>query len=186
MILGVFCESPIIIDLLKPHLPFSIQPYDTKEELMTAWNNGEIQSILWEKEREVSIQSKGRHLTLSKPFHMRELLVFFEDSQKIYTLGSYVFDPQKRLLKPLDTKRPSIPLREKETQLLCLLLASRDQGVSRQKLLTEIWRVQPGMETRTLETHIYHLRQKLEDDPHHPQILQNTADGYVLSIPPES
>jgi DNA-binding response OmpR family regulator len=52
--------------------------------------------------------------------------------------------------------------------------------VSRETLLHEVWGYNPAVTTHTLETHIYRLRQKIEKDPAHAQILMTDSGGYRL------
>jgi DNA-binding response OmpR family regulator len=52
--------------------------------------------------------------------------------------------------------------------------------VSRDVLLHEVWGYNAGVTTHTLETHIYRLRQKIELDPSHTQLLVTEAGGYKL------
>lgn len=55
-----------------------------------------------------------------------------------------------------------IELTGREVELLEALLDAGEEGLSRERLLQEIWHYAPDLETHTLETHIYRLRQKLE------------------------
>lgn len=74
-----------------------------------------------------------------------------------------------------------IRLTEKEAALLEILVKADGQGVSRDNLLRHVWRYAPDVETHTLETHIYRLRQKIEDDPANPAIVVTDGDGYRLN-----
>ena len=69
-------------------------------------------------------------------------------------------------------------LTEKEVALLRFLHAQKGKSITRKELLEQIWEYADGVETHTLETHIYRLRQKIEKDPAKPEILQTTEDGY--------
>jgi DNA-binding response OmpR family regulator len=72
-----------------------------------------------------------------------------------------------------------IRLTEKETRLICFL---KEKGgyVSRDELLGTIWGYVDGVETHTLETHIYRLRQKIEKNPSIPEIILTKDDGYMI------
>ncbi len=67
----------------------------------------------------------------------------------------------------------------KEFDLLRLLVQCRGEVVSRDRILNEVWGYDAMPTTRTVDTHIVKLRQKLEDDPAHPQcILSVYGEGY--------
>lgn len=74
-----------------------------------------------------------------------------------------------------------IRLTEKEVAILCCLMKSKGSSVSRQSLLDAVWAYADGVETHTLETHIYRLRQKIEADPSAPAILLTEDNGYRLN-----
>ena len=75
----------------------------------------------------------------------------------------------------------AVRLTEKEVALLLLLAEAKGGFVSREQLLDDIWQYAQDVETHTLETHIYRLRQKIEDDPADPRILKTSDAGYYLS-----
>lgn len=95
------------------------------------------------------------------------------------TIGDYELDTRDNLW----TKAGEAPLRltEKETAILAHMKAAGGKAVSRQELLEHVWSYVRDVETHTLETHIYRLRQKIEDDPSMPKILITEGDGYVLA-----
>lgn len=101
--------------------------------------------------------------------------------EKDITIQGFVFKPIDFLLvSQNDDQR--ILLTEKERNIL-LFLADRDKGaVKKDDLLHEIWNYAPDLETHTLETHIYRLRQKIEGDPTNPKILITENDGYRLLL----
>jgi DNA-binding response OmpR family regulator len=58
----------------------------------------------------------------------------------------------------------TIELRPKEFELLAALVRHRGRVVSRAELLREVWGYAADAESRTVETHLAALRQRLEDD----------------------
>ena len=94
-------------------------------------------------------------------------------------IGPYTFRPAVKILeRENDHKR--IRLTEKETNILKFLYRERDSSVSRETLLHEVWGYNAGVTTHTLETHIYRLRQKIEENPSEAQILLTDEGGYRL------
>lgn len=75
---------------------------------------------------------------------------------------------------------PPITLTEKEIALLVYLWLCKS-AVTREDLLRDVWSYAAGVDTHTIETHIYRLRQKIETDPGNPKILLTTKDGYQLA-----
>jgi DNA-binding response OmpR family regulator len=91
-------------------------------------------------------------------------------------IGPYTFHPSAKLLQSDNRK---VRLTEKETNILKFLHASAGT-VPRDILLHEVWGYGPAVATHTLETHIYRLRKKIEQDPARAQILLTEEGGYRL------
>lgn len=100
---------------------------------------------------------------------------------KSLIIGDYRVNFQNNGLKNQKNGK-IIHLTEKEVHILQFLSQNQDKIVSRRELLDEIWGYAEGVETHTLETHIYRLRQKIEQDPADPHILITEDQGYRLRI----
>ncbi|MDE2487474.1 MAG: response regulator transcription factor [Alphaproteobacteria bacterium] len=97
----------------------------------------------------------------------------------VFRLGVYEFRPAAKLL--VDENQRKIRLTEKETNILKYLYRAGEKPVSREELLAEVWGYNAGVTTHTLETHVYRLRQKIEDDPANARLLLTEAGGYKLA-----
>ena len=73
-------------------------------------------------------------------------------------------------------------LTEKETEILWKLLNKIDHQISQKELLKEIWGYDESIETRTLETHIYRIRKKLNSIGAKDYKINNIDNSYVLSL----
>ncbi len=74
-----------------------------------------------------------------------------------------------------------VPLRPKEFDLLAALGARAGAVASREALLREVWRYEPDVTSRTVDTHVLELRRKLEADPARPRhLLTVRKTGYRL------
>lgn len=93
-------------------------------------------------------------------------------------IGPYVFDSINSELHHYDGR--VMRLTDKEKDILLLLGEAKGEGVSRETLLEKVWAYVPNLETHTLETHIYRLRQKIEKDPTKPKILLTDGSGYKI------
>jgi two-component system alkaline phosphatase synthesis response regulator PhoP len=75
-----------------------------------------------------------------------------------------------------------VNLAAKEAELLRLLINHREQVLSREEILKQLWSDQPFITERTVDVHIAWLRQKLEDAPQTPKhILTVRGEGYRLT-----
>lgn len=76
-------------------------------------------------------------------------------------------------------------LTPKEFELLLLFMQNPGRVLSRRTIMEEVWHTSYLGDTRTLDVHIRWLRQKIEPDPSHPQILRTQRGvGYVLGGEP--
>jgi DNA-binding response OmpR family regulator len=96
----------------------------------------------------------------------------------VFPIGPYSFRPGTKLL--VNERGSKVRLTEKETAILRYLYRSGEKPVSREVLLQEVWGYNSGVTTHTLETHIYRLRQKIEQDPANAALLVTEAGGYKL------
>ena len=75
----------------------------------------------------------------------------------------------------------TVSLTPMEYELLVALAQRRGQVTSRQELLAEVWGYGPSVMSRTVDTHVRQLRQKLEDDADAPQVILTVRKaGYRL------
>ncbi|MGH9353152.1 MAG: winged helix-turn-helix domain-containing protein, partial [Terriglobia bacterium] len=70
-----------------------------------------------------------------------------------------------------------VALSAREFQLLQYFIEHRGKTVSREELLKEVWGYDATPNTRTVDVHVAWLRQKIEDDPKRPQLIQ-TVQGF--------
>ena len=70
-----------------------------------------------------------------------------------------------------------------EFQVLAYLVDHEGEVVSRDDLLDKVWGYDTFPTTRTIDTHMLHLRQKIEDDPKNPVYLKTAhGKGYILDL----
>ena len=106
---------------------------------------------------------------LKKPFKIREFLreldrLFtskFLKTTEIFFMYHLKFLPYQRVLINEKTKQKQY-LTEKENNLLFYFYNNKNIEIAKNDLLSEIWGVSKNINTHTLETHIYRLKQKLQ------------------------
>lgn len=105
---------------------------------------------------------------LTKPFNPRELVARVRAvlrryqkatrPERIVKIGQVTIDPQRREVK---VKGKPIELRTKEFDLLLTLARHKGIVLSRDQLLDMVWGYDFYGQTRTVDVHIAHLREKL-------------------------
>lgn len=100
------------------------------------------------------------------------------DVPKTITAGPLTADPTARRI----TKNGAeIPLKNKEYELLLFLMRHPEQVFSREDLYELIWGLESMGDNITVAVHINRLREKIEDDPARPKLLQTVwGVGYRL------
>ncbi len=129
----------------------------------------------------------GANDYVAKPFRLGELMARLraqlrqheatEDAE--FVIGPYLFQPAHKLLVDTQTRRKT-RLTEKEAAILRFLYRAGGKPVPRETLLGEVWGYNAGVNTHTLETHIYRLRQKIERDSANAALLVTAEGGYRL------
>lgn len=67
----------------------------------------------------------------------------------------------------------------KEFELLKLLISNKGKVFTRDFLLDRVWGYEYSQDTRTVDVHIRHLRQKVEEDPSNPRYIETVRGlGY--------
>ncbi len=99
-----------------------------------------------------------------------------------YRFGGLMVDVASRSVFRAGTL---VPLRPKEIDLLIALCRARGAVVSRGDLLNRVWGYDPAVVTRTVDTHVAALRQRLEPDPENPTLILTVwKAGYRVPIQP--
>ena len=106
---------------------------------------------------------------LKKPFKISDFLreldrLFtskFLKTTEIFFMYHLKFLPYQRVLINEKTKQKQY-LTEKENNLLFYFYNNKNIEIAKNDLLSEIWGVSKNVNTHTLETHIYRLKQKLQ------------------------
>jgi two-component system alkaline phosphatase synthesis response regulator PhoP len=125
---------------------------------------------------------------VTKPFEMLELLARIEALLRrppshamggIYRFGSVSVN--KRAIAVTRAGR-AVHLSAREFELLVYFLEHPGVSLTRDKILYDVWGYENGTQTRTVDVHVASLRQKLENDPKHPEfILTESGVGYKFS-----
>ena len=121
---------------------------------------------------------------LKLPATINEINSIIESSvaKKVFNKNSsikikdYFLDKnEKKLIK--DNK--FIILTEKEIQLLELFIKNK-KAISKYKILSVVWNYSSDADTHTVETHIYRLRKKINDNFSDNNFILNNKEGYYL------
>jgi len=123
---------------------------------------------------------------VTKPFSIRELLarvnaVLRRAKSNGQEAEQYFFGDVEVNVRMCQVTRAGKPLEfsTKEFDLLKYFLVHRGETLSRDRLLEEVWGYEHFPTTRTVDTHILRLRQKVEPKPDDPRyILTVHGTGY--------
>lgn len=123
---------------------------------------------------------------VTKPFRPMELLSRIKNvlrrsgkNQSVYTFADLRIDT---LRAAVTRAGKDVPLSALEYRLLLTFLNHRGEVLSRSRLLEEIWDVAGDfVNDNTLTVYIKRLREKIEEDPAHPDIIKTVRGlGYLM------
>jgi len=172
----------IYLHLQDPFLKGTLSPLLTQAGFHVTADDTDCDGVLYTPPYTPKTIPALNFLDIPQPLRLPDFLALL--TRLPYTqhllFSHFSFDLREKILTDLLSQKTS-RLTEKEAQLLHFFIQHKDHPVSKETLLKEIWAYHPEAETHTLETHIYRLRQKLEEDPTSPQVLINCREGYVLA-----
>lgn len=127
-----------------------------------------------------------------KPFSVHEMLARIEavlrrSAERPRDITDVEFeggkaDFERREIRFEDGQR--VELSDKEVELLRYLACHVGRAISREELLSRVWRINPNaiVETRTIDMHIARLREKLRDPSSAPRVILTVrGKGYMLA-----
>lgn len=122
---------------------------------------------------------------ITKPFSVRELLARIkvvlrrnvkEEQVQVLSFGELTIYLDKH---EVFKKGEKAELTLKEFELLKLLVMNKGKVLTRDFLLDKVWGYEYYGETRTVDVHVRHLRQKIEDDDSNPRYIETVRGiGY--------
>lgn len=193
--LGLIGEQPIQLVLLDVRLP-DISGFDVCRQIRAA---GMRQPIIMltardEETDKVLGLELGADDYVVKPFSLRELVsriratlrrsygdLAIPAAQEKIAFGDIVLDLERLQVWRRDQQ---ISLTPTEFRLLRYLVSNPERPISRDTLIESVWGYTNDVgDDRTVDVHIRHLREKLEDDPTTPRWLL-TVRGFGYKFKP--
>lgn len=131
---------------------------------------------------------------LTKPFSPREVLARMkaifrrlepreksDETVETLTIGEITADLTNY---QVTVSGKEIILTPKEFELLVYFMQRKNRVIDRDTLLERIWNFDFSGQSRIVDVHISHLREKIEKDPKHPKYLQTIRGfGYKFQEP---
>lgn len=128
---------------------------------------------------------------INKPFELKELVLRLERSIKAKDLLS--LNPEEiqigklkiwfKRYEVLDGNNQIVPLGQKECAILELLYRRKNEAISRDEIINNVWGEDAFPSNRTVDNYIVHLRKWAETDPTNTLIISSIRGiGYKLEI----
>ena len=159
---------------------------NTIDEVVKFKNDHQRNSdIICLSEQKFNSISEHKDLRIIKqPFSFSELLELINKikdrkaSHKNFVFGDYIYVPkQAKFIN--NVNKVDIKLTDLENKLVLFILKNKN-GVSKKSILQSVWEHKTELNTHTLESLIYRLRRKIENDPNNPKILIQIEKKYFL------
>jgi len=193
-----FCQQQvpdlIILDIMLP----GIDGLEVCKRLRTSNTTAKVPIIMLTAKGEEIDKVVGLEIGaddyITKPFSIRELMA----RVKAILRRTEDADPEPKIIKAgdltIDTSRYEVYKKGerldftlKEFELLKLLVLNQGKVLSRDYLLDQVWGYEYFGETRTVDVHIRHIRQKLDDNADASNYIETIRGvGYKFIAPIDS
>lgn len=184
-------EKPdlILLDVMLP----GIDGYDVCKEIRKDISISNLPIIMITAKSEELDKILGLELGaddyITKPFSIRELLARVKallrrtaslPADKSYKFDNIIIDFENHEVTK-ENKRVELTL--KEFEVLEILIKNKGRVITREFLLDKVWGYEYIGETRTVDVHIRHIRQKIEEDDKAPKYIETIRGvGYRFNI----
>lgn len=163
-------DSPEKAQVIIASFGKSDAPLDEFEKMMAAYPA--LGSVLVypkgssepDEDRLKSLRAYG---VFHKPLHVPSFLDALATETRLRALKAprvlakkIVFNPHTRIM---EGGKKNVELSEREAGFLLAVLDAGEQGLSREKAMTDVWRFHREAESHAVDTAAYRLRQKLQD-----------------------
>jgi len=184
-------EKPdlVLLDVMLP----GIDGYDVCKEIRRDNDISNIPIIMITAKSEELDKILGLELGaddyITKPFSIRELTArvkavlrrtAIQPVDKAFKFDNITIDFEKHEVLKYGKR---IELTLKEFEVLEILIKNKGRVITRDFLLDKVWGYEYIGETRTVDVHIRHLRQKLEEDDKTPKYIETIRGvGYRFTL----
>ena len=176
----------VILDVMLPRLNGFEVAKRMKGDPSTASIPLLILSAKGESEHRIKGLELGADDYLAKPFSPKELLLRIKAllrrrqasvAEEVLVVGPFTVD-RTSLKVTVEGRR--LDLTSTEFKLLSLLIGKEGFIQSREELLQEVWGYRNSVDTRTVDTHMRRLREKLGE--HSPHLETIRGEGYRFLV----
>ena len=175
------------IDLAQSDIPMLFcSKENTQKEFQNFLRNKSFKNtyIVLNSPYEKKIKNKNKALLIDLPLNLRELFLVLQNLIIQKEDSEYHNIKFKKVLldmagKYIKTSQASIKLTDKEAKILWHLIKGKGLSISQNFLLKKIWGYEDDIETKTLTTHIYTIRKKINESIDIFSI-ENSERGYCI------
>ncbi len=182
-----------ILEEIKTYLPFNIFNYFDEKEFLKHLETNEIdiKKSLFLVKKKSKFFYKNLKINKNQIFEIPDLPINlysliekiniqlikqrYNYQSKVF-LKNYVLDINSREIIKENNR---LKLTEREIDTI-LFLGNKIKPQNIKTLLSEVWGYMPGIETHTVETHIYRLRKKIADTFSDNDFILSHDDGYLI------
>ena len=114
---------------------------------------------------------------IAKPYSLKELMSRIRSI--LNTDGNEI--EINRHARTVNRNKSNVDMKPKEFDLLVYMAENRGRVLTKEQIMSAVWGLYSDVEPSTVAVHVRWLREKLETDPSHPQLIRTVwGTGYVL------